>query len=162
MLITKLEGITRPALTPVLEDVDDYCNGFVAMTNAMSVLKARRQEIANTIERLKAEDKELASAEAVVERLAAGAAKTSGAAPPRARAAKALAKASPRSQRTLVLQLLSSCDPPWLGSGEIVKEVRSRYGVEIPERSLRPLLSVMKRERLIARAGRQVALSERI
>jgi hypothetical protein len=161
VLIAKLEGISRPALTPVLEDVDDYCNGFVAMTNAMSALKARRQEIANTIERLKAEDKELASAEAVVERLAAGAAKTSGVAP-RARAARALSKGSSRSQRTLVIQLLSSCDPPWLGSGEIVKEVRSRYGVEIPERSLRPLLSVMKRERLIARAGRQVALSERI
>lgn len=132
------------------------------MTNAKTALKSRRAEIASAIERLKAEDKELAAAEAVLERLGLSASISNDA---RAGASEMRAqskKGSPPSQRTLVIQLLSSCDPPWLGSGEIVRQVKARYGVEIPERSLRPLLSAMKRERVIARSGRQVALSERL
>ena len=39
------------------------------MSNAMSALRSRREEIARAIEKLKAEDKELATAEAVLERL---------------------------------------------------------------------------------------------
>lgn len=126
----------------------------------MSALRARREEIARAMEKLKAEDQELASAEAVLVRL------TGAPSGKRSQSAPALAAAqvrgAPRSQRSLVIKLLSSCDPPWLGSGDIVKQVKERWGVEIPERSLRPLLSAMKRERVIARSGRQVALSERI
>jgi hypothetical protein len=139
------------------------------MNDAMSALRARREEIARAIEKLKNEDQELATAEAVLSRLGSNGARqggmpaTSGAGRGMSsvRAAQQV-RGAPRSQRSLVIQTLASCDPPWLKSGEIVEQVKERYGVKIPERSLRPLLSAMKRERIIARSGRQVALSERL
>lgn len=125
------------------------------MSNAMSAVRTRREEIGRSMERLKAEDQELATAEAVLARLEAKTESSS------VRVAAPVDSAS-LSQRALVIKLLSSSDCEWLRSGDILKQIKERYGVDIPERSVRPLLSVMKRERVIARSGRLVALAERV
>lgn len=125
------------------------------MNDALSALRLKREEIARAVERLKAEDAELANAEAVLSRLSRSGSVES----PVETATK---KGAPLSQRSLVIKALASCDPPWVKSGDIVKEVKERYGVQIPELSLRPLLSALKRERIIARSGRQVALTNRL
>jgi hypothetical protein len=106
--------------------------------------------------RLSAEDGELAIAEGVLQRLGGeGSAQSTRLPPAETR------MAMPRSQREYVLDALRWAEPTWLASAEIVHVVKARWGVKIPERSLRPLLTVMKRNGDIVRDGRLLALPER-
>jgi hypothetical protein len=125
------------------------------MSDTLATIQARRAEIARAISLLQTEDQELATAEAVLQRFsrAAKPGSTVGLPPnPRSR---------PRNQREFVLDVLASSEPVWLRSSDIVRLAKLRWGVDLPEPSLRPLLSVMKQQRLIVRKGRLVALSER-
>jgi hypothetical protein len=122
------------------------------MSNAMSAVRTRRQEIGRTIQRLKAEDRDLATAEEVLTRFEAG----------RGGLASEPVDNSSLSQRALVIKLLSTSDSEWLRSGDILLQIKERYGVDIPERSVRPLLSVMKGAGVIVRRGRLVALADRV
>jgi hypothetical protein len=137
------------------------CIGYY-MNDAMSALKARRDEISRAMAKLKVEDLELATAQAVLERFGADASVERGERTPPWTLDVPRVKGAPRSQRSLVIELLSACEPPWVRSGDIVEQVKQSFGADIPERSLRPLLSVLKRERVIVRSGRHVALTERL
>jgi hypothetical protein len=59
------------------------------------------------------------------------------------------------------LQALETSQKAWVSAAEIIDLVRAQWGIVIPERSLRPLLSNMKGEGEIVRAGRVVALYSR-
>lgn len=123
----------------------------------IAVIRTRRAEIAQQLARLKAEDEELAMAEQVLRRFSdRGAAEAPQAASVRQRLL------SPRSQREYVLDALAHSEHVWLRSDQIVALARKRWGVSISERSLRPLLSVMKRDGQIVRQGRVLALPERV
>lgn len=125
------------------------------MSDTLVTIRARRAEIARAISLLQTEDRELATAEAVLQRFSSAASPgaTVGVPPDR--------RSRPRNQREFVLDVLASSEPVWLRSSEIVRLAKLRWGVDLPEPSLRPLLSVMKQQRLIVRKGRLVALSER-
>lgn len=125
------------------------------MSDALNVLKARRAEIARELERLRREDQELAAVETVLDRYAEGEFVL------HSERMVPAARSTPKSQREMVLAVLEDCIPPWVSSGDLVREARSRWGLEVDIKSLRPLLSVMKNENLIARAGRQLALKRR-
>ncbi|MEZ5960632.1 MAG: hypothetical protein R3C30_09440 [Hyphomonadaceae bacterium] len=125
------------------------------MTITLADIQARRDEIAREIERLRLEDEELAIAEQVLERL-------SGAEPrPRRPQPTPQAANAPRSQREFVLDALETSPEPWLKAKEIIAMARKRWAVVIPEKSLRPLLTMMKNQRLIERRGRLVAIRHR-
>lgn len=141
------------------------------MSDALSIIRARRAEIAEAIEALKDEDRDLGTAELVLARLAGGAeplraahqssAKSAAkSVAPTARVAEA--KVRPSSQRGMVMEVLRHNSEPWLRSGELIAEVQRLWGAQVPEMSLRPLLSAMKRERVIVRDGHLIALRERV
>lgn len=125
----------------------------MVMSNALATIRARREEIACAIAALHSEDDELAITEAVLMRFNGGV----------QAATKPLARRGPRprTQREFVLEALASSETPWLRSSEIARLVKRRWGVIVPEPSLRPLLSVMKQQKIIVRNGRLVALRER-
>lgn len=123
------------------------------MSDALVSIRARRAEIALAISLLQSEDDELATTEAVLQRF-------NGAGPTKSMTASRRAQ-RPRSQREYVLDVLASSDSPWLRSRDIARLAKGRWGVVIPEPSLRPLLSVMKQQKIIVRNGRLVALRER-
>lgn len=130
------------------------------MSDAISVVRARRLEIARAIAELQDEDKDLETAEQVLVRL-------SGAGPAAAAPSKPSARA-PRgpsgrlSQRALVLEVLGSSEEVWLKSGAIAQAASRLSGAPVPELSLRPLLSALKRESVIVRDGHKVALRARV
>lgn len=123
-----------------------------------AVIRARRAEIAHAIELLKAEDEDLATTELVLRRL--GTETAAGDVELNKERTKP-GGAKPTSQRQFVLTALAVSPAAWLRTPEIVSLVSARWGVQLPEASLRPLLSVLKREKLILRRGRFVALRER-
>lgn len=125
----------------------------------IAVIRARRAEIARQLAKLKAEDEELALVEQVLSRFAHR--DTQDGAPHSSTGVRQRLL-SPRSQREYVLDALSASDAVWLRSDQIVALARKRWGVVISERSLRPLLSVMKRDGQIVRQGRVLALPERV
>jgi hypothetical protein len=127
------------------------------MSDTLASIRARRAEIARTIALLQSEDEELATTESVLQRFTASSAP--GAAPDGRQTPRKGPR--PRSQREFVLEILASSESPWLRANEIIRLVKARWGVAIPEPSLRPLLSVMKQKKLIVRHGRLVALKER-
>jgi hypothetical protein len=131
---------------------------------SIAVIRARRAEIAQQLARLRAEDDELAVVEQVLRRFDANSAEADGVAPLRAaaRAASRHSLLTPRSQREYVLDALANADHVWLRSDQIVALARKRWGVSILESSLRPLLSVMKRDGQVVRQGRVLALPERV
>ncbi len=124
------------------------------VADPLSVLRARRAEIAREIELLRGEDADLATAETVLARFSGERAH-----PPAAPLRKG---ERPTSQREFVIAVLSESDPAWLQTGEIIAEVKKRWTHKIPAPSLRPLLSGMKREGVIARRGRLIALATRV
>lgn len=130
------------------------------MGDAISVVRARRLEIARAIAELQDEDKDLETAEQVLVRLG-------GAGPAAAASSKSSARA-PRgasgrlSQRALVLEVLGSSEEVWLKSGAIAQAASRLSGAPVPELSLRPLLSALKRESIIVRDGHKVALRARV
>lgn len=134
------------------------------MNDPSTTLRARRIEIARAIEALRAEDEELAIAEQVLGRLADGAPSPRHAQAPLAIAAPRARTADgpPQSQRELVLDALAASPAAWLRTRDIIMVAKKRWGVTIPEKSLRPLLSVLKNARQIVRQGRVVALPERV
>lgn len=125
------------------------------MRDKLEALRARRADIAREIKLLSDEDSELAVAETVFLRL------SGEHAPVKERASHKLEPDSPGTQREYVLWALNRSPQPWISSGEIIAMVSREWGVTIPERSLRPLLSVMKREGEISRQGRTLASRER-
>ncbi len=122
----------------------------------IAAIRARRAEIARQLAKLQAEDDELALVEQVLRRFSG----EQESAPHASGVRQLLMR--PRSQREFVLDALSASDAVWLRSDQIVSLARKRWGVAISERSLRPLLSVMKREGHIVRQGRMLALPERL
>lgn len=113
-----------------------------------------------------AEDQELATTEQVLARLAGDPAATRRTPGPKAALEKAMGASPrtlkrPRSQREFVLDALSHSPEPWLKTVDIIAQVKTRWGEVIPEMSLRPLLTNLKKSRHIARQGRFVALRER-
>jgi hypothetical protein len=137
---------------------------------SITLIRARRAEISQQLARLKAEDDELAIVEQVLSRFSNavagsggvdGGMTTFGPAPVPGSTHTRLFQ-TPRSQREYVLDALATSDEVWLRSNEIITQARKRWGVTISERSLRPLLSVMKRDGQIVRQGRVLALRERM
>jgi len=133
--------------------------------DALTTIRRRRAEIAHAMEALGSEDRELATTEHVLERLERG-----GEAPGRGEVAKFEPPAPrrtrgqdlrPRSQREFVIDALAHAEQPWMRTSEIVQHVKRHWGEDIPELSLRPLLTVLKKSRIIVRHGRVVALRER-
>lgn len=128
------------------------------MPKPLIAVRARRAEIARTIERLSAEDAELAVTEQVLARLLGAKGARTPYPPVPAVAGRAL---RPRSQREFVLDALARSDAAWLKSAEIIAFVQKTWGEVIPEMSLRPLLTNLKRANQIVRQGRLVALKAR-
>lgn len=126
------------------------------MNDALTAIQARRVEIARALEALGAEDRELATTEDVLARLGAGSAR-----PARVVALDAKNQQRPKSQREFVLDALARSPEPWLRAKDIIALVHARWDEDIPELSLRPLLSTLKHSRHIVREGRFVALKER-
>jgi hypothetical protein len=130
----------------------------------LTAIRERRAQIAQQVARLQTEDEELAVVEQVLKRFAERGEADGGAPTPLQSRSSALRQRmlSPRSQREYVLDALANADAVWLRSDQIVAFARKRWGVAISERSLRPLLSVMKRDGQIVRQGRVLALPERV
>lgn len=135
------------------------------MSDVLSSIRARRAEIARAVEerraeleKLRAEDACLAKTEEeyVTEFRGGG---VRGVAEDRA--AFEAAPSNEVSQREAVLIALRRSDRAWLRSHEIAAAAKRYCGKTISERSLRPLLSVMKRDGEIARNGRLIALKQR-
>ncbi|MBL8544348.1 MAG: hypothetical protein JNJ63_11135 [Hyphomonadaceae bacterium] len=142
------------------------------MNDPVSVIRARRAEIALQLESLRAEDGELAAAEAVLSRLAGAERSVSSgssrrrAPPPSQAPSQTPAQARrtrplPRSQREFVLEALRTCTPPWRRTNDVLDDIFARWGVRIAAKSVRPLISGLKREGVIERQGRLIALAER-
>ena len=123
----------------------------------VEAVQARRRAIADEIERLTQEDGELAVAEKVLQRLS-----NEQFMPPAKALERRPAATRPRTQRELVLWALEASPKLWLWSSDIVDDVRSKWGITLPERSARPLLTLMKREGEIVRNGREVASKARV
>jgi hypothetical protein len=133
------------------------------MKNAnLEAVRFRRAQVSDEIRRLKAEDAQLQIAEQVLRRLTpeafVGATPIAQRAAPRPGSRK---PTTPRSQRDLVLRVLQDCDDPWLSTREVIDQIKQKWSVAIPEKSLRPLLSLLKRDGDIVRHGRVVALADR-
>jgi len=147
----------------------------------IELVRARRARIAREIELLRAEEAELALAEAALERLA----RSIGVEPPRSedldqleKGLTALHQASvaeigrepksdsgwvrPATQRDYILKVLEEASPPWVHSRDIQAVARERWGVVLPIQSLRPLLTSMKTKGVIVRKGRLIALRRRV
>ena len=142
----------------------------------LNSVKARRVMIARQLDELRAEDEELASVETILARLSGGGART-----PQKRGRKLGRPATTRkangkangaaksgkktrgrrsdsgSQRELVLATLKKSGAGWMDVKQIIASVKSTHGVNIPPRSLSPLLSNMKKAGVIQRQGRKVA-----
>lgn len=131
------------------------------MHDPLATLRARRAEIARTIKDLSAEDRELATAELVLQRIASAPGQASRRSPGSARQGENNDRRRPRSQREYVIETLATSSKAWLRTNEIVTLVKKRWGEEIPELSLRPLLTQLKKSGAIVRTGRVVALEER-
>jgi hypothetical protein len=145
-------------------------------------IQSRRQEIIQLVDRLKNQEAELANAEAVLQRLAKTniwqATKASstkafarGAAPkksaraetpkPRTTKRAAAGRRDGSSQKDLVLAALKGAQSAWLTTGELVTAIKRAHKVELPKKSLSPLLTVLKRSGAIVRDGRRVAAASR-
>lgn len=136
----------------------------------LRAIEARRADIAAQAEALHAEDAELAVAERALRRLLqndlkssfrpseSAPARSEAAAPRRGRTPKFGAK----SQRELVLEALSEAKETWLDTATILSSVKATAGIALPKKTISPLLSVMRREGVILRKGRTVALANRV
>jgi hypothetical protein len=124
--------------------------------DALDAVQARRDQIARELEELQSEDAQLAIAEQALARLYGDTSSSSA----RARAYPAPTQ-FPQTQREVVLQTLRDTPTPWVQSRDIVESAKLRWGIEVPEKSLRPLLSVMKSQGEIVRRRRLIALPER-
>lgn len=122
--------------------------------DAIAAIRERRAEIARRMDALVAEDRELATTEQVLARL-------SGAAPTPVSVNDRRERGQPRSQREYVLDALAHSKDAWLRTSDIIQEVRARWGEIIPELSVRPLLTSLKKSRQIVRNGRFIAIAER-
>jgi hypothetical protein len=134
------------------------------MISPLNAIAAKREEIRTEIDRLKAEDADLVRAEEVLSRLNPGQAPAASArlkAPRQEPVRASLAHRPPKSHRELVIAALGHAPKPWLRSNDIIEIANQRWGAVIADKSLRPLLTVMKREGVIVRDGRWVALRER-
>ncbi len=127
--------------------------------NALAEIRRRRAEIARLLDALASEDHELATTENVLERLERG----EGAAPGGLTAPRSWEPAAlrPRSQREFVIDALARAEAPWMRASDIVLAVKRHWGEDIRELSLRPLLTALKKARVIVRSGRVVALRQR-
>jgi hypothetical protein len=127
--------------------------------DALNAVQGRREEIRRELEQLRHEDTQLEIAERALSQLAARGGRTES--PARERPVSTSGRA-PTSQREVVLQVLLESHEVWLRSGDIVDIARKRWGIKVPEKSLRPLLSIMKGQGLIVRNGRLIAASQRV
>lgn len=135
------------------------------MIDPIAVLRRKRGEISlvlarlrDEVARLEADLLDLETAEAVLVRIGqspSAGEKIAGESPSRA-------NSRPKSQRQFVIEALQQCEPIWVRSGTIVELIQQKWGVSVPERSLRPLLTSLKREHVIARDGRLIALQSRL
>lgn len=128
------------------------------MTDVLNALRAKRMEIARSIELLRSQDEQLAQMEETVQRMNSTAVR--GVSEERA-VFHPTPASRPASQREAVLAVLASSQRAWLRSGEIIAEAQALWGIAIPKLSLRPLLSVMKKDGEIERSGRLIALKKR-
>jgi hypothetical protein len=135
------------------------------MANApIDAVRDRRLQIAQEIETLRDEDEQLAIAELALQRLlgrrdgSALAERTPG----QAKRQPGREIGAPRSQREAVVEILRLSPEPWIKSGDLVDYARRLWGMDLPEKSLRPLLSVMKREGAILRQRRLIASTQRV
>lgn len=125
--------------------------------DTLAVIRARRSAIKTEIAALHSEDGELAAAERGLARLIGGRAR------PAARPARVLGRrgrkpaTGDKSQRELILAVLGNAD--WLDLNDIVLAIAREHGVSVAKRTISPLLSALKREGLIVRQGRKVALA---
>lgn len=131
------------------------------MNDPIDALRARRLEIADAIEALRNEDEELAITEQVLGRLTARPASADSLRGHVSLESASPSGATPQSQREMVLDALAAAPNPWMRTDEIIALAKGRWGVVMPARSLRPLLTVMKKARQIVRRGRTVALRQR-
>lgn len=130
--------------------------------DTLAIIQARRQTIKAEIEALKAEDTELAGALRTLERLASAKSQA-----PRALAAPAPTRppakrgrkpvSGDKSRSELILAVLA--ERGWLDVEGITSAIAKDYGVAVANRTISPLLSGLKRDGLIVRQGRKVALA---
>lgn len=128
------------------------------LEDTLAVLVARRAAIAAEIAALRSEDEELAAAERSLHRLALLGEIKPPAPAAHARAGKRGRKplSGDKSQRELVLDVLARHE--WMTLSEIVAAIARYHGVAVAKLTLSPLLSALKREHLVVRRGRRVAL----
>jgi hypothetical protein len=127
--------------------------------DTLAIIRARRRAIETQIAALHSEDGELAAAERGLARLTGARARSSApshAAPAPARRGRKPASGD-KSQRDLILAVLSQDD--WLDLQDIVLAIARDHGVSVAKRTISPLLSALKREGLIVRQRRKVALA---
>lgn len=127
--------------------------------DALNAVQNRREEIRRELEQLRHEDTQLEIAERALSQLGSRVGRNE-ALSARERPAPTSGRA-PTSQREVVLQVLLESHDVWLRSGDIVDIARRRWGIKVPEKSLRPLLSIMKGQGLIMRNGRLIAATQR-
>src|SRR5260221_428540 len=119
-------------------------------------VSARRSAIAAELANLQAEHAELMAAEAVLIRLSGSKSKPNGANGlhgPAKVAAKTMrgTRRNGASQRELVLMTLKKSKTPWLKVADIVAAVKSEHRITLPVRSVAPLMSTLKKSKVIVR-----------
>lgn len=132
------------------------------MTDTLSDIRTRRAQIAKLKGELDEEDEELATAEKVVARLEAGHGRANGAhaAPVRRRPAAG----NKPTNRDLVLAVLKSSEEPWIEtSAQLHEKIKEIHGVDINfNGTLLPMLSDLKKHKVILRDGPKIALASRL
>jgi hypothetical protein len=140
----------------------------------LSMIRARRAELAKYRQQIDAEDKELESAERALTRLAV--APTSAVAPAVVMSGssqfdKAPADAvrtedgdqtTPVTHKDLVIRTLRARAEPWVRSScQFQSEIAEAHGIHIKDTSFLPLLSGLMGEGIIKRSEKGIALAER-
>ena len=123
--------------------------------------RARRAKIAEQISALQAEDKGLAYAQDVLESLAEGDGGFHIHVKPRPRPLVVVYPTPPRGQAHKVLEVMRDSPKVWWKSADLAEAYKERFGAEIVQASLHPLLSKLKNDGIIVRVGRNVALPEK-
>jgi hypothetical protein len=124
----------------------------------LSTIRARRAELAKMLEALAEEARELDIAERVLTRLGATYSANGASGVPSVHVV-----ASAATQQDIVISTLRLAVDPWFESpAALHAEIERTHGIRYKNSSFQPLLSHLKKKRIVARDGARIALAERV
>lgn len=127
-------------------------SAYAGLMTGLQKIRDKRADLARQRAALERQDAELAIAEKVMAEIE-GDETPAQPALPAGSAPTALSKLVATSRRTRILEALSG-EKVFMTSAEINEAIAKRYGAPIKGSSLYPMLSLLKQEKVIVRAGK--------